>query len=109
MGSRLLTMPKITSFWLLVRKLLFSRKKEILAFPMERTYSIHYADVDEEANEVIVATDAINTSIIKDETDFSVFWFDDSLSGNLPEHLKLHINRNFVEVEDYSPETHYIL
>merc|ERR1711872_280886 len=109
MGSVSQSMPGIPSFLLFVRKLLFSRKDEILSFPVQRHYSICYGnDVDEEAFE------AFNLTVIKNISfdDIEEFWFDNNLNDQLSEHLLLdqaEIQDVHEEVEDVSFKTHYVL
>merc|ERR1712038_476959 len=78
------TMPQtISAFWLLLRKLLFSRK-EILALPLERTYSLQNHDISEDDTSSTCAAEAVYF-------DFTIFWFDDSIIDSVdpPEHLQM--------------------
>ena len=90
-------MPRISSLWLLVRTILFHRRKDILTLPMDRTYSIHYSsEVDEEADEVL------EDSIIEE------IWFDDILTEELPDHLNVSLDDDGDD-EPYDPKTQYLL
>ena len=61
------TMPQtVSSFWLLLRKLLFSHK-EVLALPLERTYSLQNYDISED-----IRTEAAEAAAVY--FDPTIFW-----------------------------------
>ena len=83
---------------------------EIFILGQERTYSLHYSpDVDEEGDEALTSMENETNDDFKD---IEEFWFDDILCGgdDLPDHLLLQPSTEFEEeLEQYTPQTHYIL
>jgi len=80
-------MPKtVSSFWLLLRRMLFLRKESRLS--LERTYSLGLGPF----------ADLFDNDPIEDEIhfDFTSFWSDDVLNDGeeIPEHLQMIVHDN---------------